>query len=222
MDPNSTNYGGSNAGAGNSSLGSGTDSFGVTGTGAGQGSAGGLTPSSAGSQSMGGSYGSSSGGQGLGEQPLSGGSQGAQNLGDRLGDAKDQAADKLSQARDAAGEKLGQAREVAGEKLGQAKEKATELKATLADKLDQGAQSLRNQQGGAQQFAGANGATLGTDSTLGKYAAPAADAMEKTAQFLRGEGDLKGAIEEQVRTAPGRTLLIAVGLGYMLGKAIRR
>jgi len=221
MDPNSTNYGGSNAGAGSSSLGGGTDSFGVTGTGAGQGSAGGLTPSSAGSQSMGGGYGSSSA------------EQGAQNLSDRLGDVKDQAADKLSQARDVAGEKLGQARdvageklgqarEVAGEKLGQAKEKATELKATLADKLDQGAQSLRNQQGGGQQFAGANGATMGADSSLGKYAAPAAGAMEATAQFLRGEGDIKGAIEEQVRTAPGRTLLIAVGLGYVLGKAIRR
>jgi hypothetical protein len=46
--------------------------------------------------------------------------------------------------------------------------------------------------------------------------------MEKTASFLRGEGDLKSAVEEQVRTAPGRTLLIAVGLGYVLGKAIRR
>jgi hypothetical protein len=220
MDPNSTNYSGSNAGAGNSALGGGTDSLGVTGTGAGQSSAGGLTPSSAGSQSMGGSFGSSSsgqGGQGLSEQPLSGG----QHLGDRLGDAKEQAADKLGQARDAASEKLGQAREVAGEKLGQAKEKATELKATLADKLDQGAQALRNQQGG-QQFAGANGATVGGDSSLGKYAAPAAGAMEATAQFLRGEGDIKGAIEEQVRTAPGRTLLIAVGLGYVLGKAIRR
>lgn len=230
MDPNSTNYGGSNAGAGNSSLGGGTDSFGVTGTGAGQGSAGGLTPSSAGSQSMGGSYGSSSagqGGHGLGEQPLSGGtsgSQGGQDLRERLGDAKDQAAEKLGQAREVAGEKLGQAREVAGEKLGQAKEKATELKATLADKLDQGAQSLRNQQGGTQQFAGANGATVdsGVGASLGKYAAPAAGAMEATAQFLRGEGDIKGAIEEQVRTAPGRTLLIAVGLGYVLGKAIRR
>ena len=216
MDPNSTNYGGSNAGAGNSSLGGGTDSLGVTGTGAGQGSAGGLTPSSAGSQSMGGSYGSSSaglGGQGLSEQPLVGGAQGGQNLTDRLSDAKGQAADKLSQVRD-----------TAGEKLGQAKERATELRSTLADKLEQGAQSLRNSQGGTQQFAGANGATTdsGMAGSLGKYAAPAAGAMEATAQFLRGEGDVKSAIEEQVRTNPGRTLLIAVGLGYVLGKAVRR
>jgi hypothetical protein len=57
---------------------------------------------------------------------------------------------------------------------------------------------------------------------MNKYAAPAAVAMERTAEFLRGEGDLRGAVEEQVRTNPGRTLLIALGLGYVLGKAIRR
>lgn len=220
MDPNSTNYGGSTGG--NSNLGAGTDSLGVTGAGAGQGStSGGLTPSSAGSQGMGGSYnsaGSSQSTQTYGEQ-----SSGGQSLGERASDLKDQAADKLSQARDVAGEKLGQAREMAGERLGQAREKATELKATLADKLDQGAEALRNrQQGGAPQFGGANGGTVGATDSLNKYAAPAATAMEKTAEFLRGEGDLKSAIEEQVRTAPGRTLLIAVGLGYVLGKAIRR
>lgn len=203
MDPNSTNYGGSTGAgtAGNSTLGAGTDSLSVTGAGAGQSTtSGGLTPSQGGSQGT---------AENLGQQAQ----QAAHNLGDRLNDVKDQAADKL-----------GQAREMANERLGQAKEKATELKATLADKLDQGAQSLRerSQQGG-QQFAGANGATVGgADTPLNRYAQPAANAMEKTAEFLRGEGDLKGAIEEQVRTAPGRTLLIAVGLGYLLGKAIRR
>ena len=200
MDPNSTNYGGSSSGAGNSALGAGTDSLSVTGAGAGQSTAGGLTPSSGGSQGMGGS----------GNYDRAGSDQGGQSVGERLTDAKDAAADKLSQARDAA-----------SERLGQAKEKATELKATLADKLDQGADSLR-QRGGAQQFAGANGATVDANAALNKYATPAAAAMEKTAEFLRGEGDLKGAIEEQVRTNPGRTLLIAVGLGYVLGKAIRR
>ena len=219
MDPNSTNYGGSSSGAGNSALGAGADSLSVTGAGAGQSTAGGLTPSSGGSQGMGGSG-------------YDSGNPSGQNVGERLHDAKDAAADKLSQARDVASDKLSQARDVASDKLsqardaaserlGQAKDKATELKSTLADKLDQGADSLR-QRGGAQQFAGANGATVDANASLNKYATPAAAAMEKTAEFLRGEGDLKGAIEEQVRTNPGRTLLIAVGLGYVLGKAIRR
>jgi hypothetical protein len=192
MDPNSTNYGTSSSGAGNSTLGGGTDSLGVTGSGAGQG----MTDQSlAGGSQVGGAQGGAQGGAGIGE---------------RLSDARAAAGDKLSQARDAASERLGQARERAGE-----------FKSTLADKLEQGAQSLR-QQGGAQQFAGANGGTADAATPLNRYATPAAAAMERTAEFLRGEGDLKGVVEEQVRTNPGRTLLIAVGLGYLLGKAIRR
>jgi hypothetical protein len=54
-----------------------------------------------------------------------------------------------------------------------------------------------------------------------RLAGPAADAMEKTADFLRN-GDLRDALEEQVRTNPARTLLIALGVGYLLGKAVRR
>jgi hypothetical protein len=34
--------------------------------------------------------------------------------------------------------------------------------------------------------------------------------------------DLKMGIEKQVKEHPGRTLLIAVGLGYLLGKALRK
>jgi len=44
--------------------------------------------------------------------------------------------------------------------------------------------------------------------------------MNKSADWLRN-GDLKADIERQVRENPGRTLLIALGLGYVLGKAFR-
>ena len=40
-------------------------------------------------------------------------------------------------------------------------------------------------------------------------------------QWLR-EGDLRATIETQVREHPGRTLLIALGVGYMLGKTFRK
>jgi hypothetical protein len=53
-----------------------------------------------------------------------------------------------------------------------------------------------------------------------KLASTGADVMQKSAEFLRN-GDLRGSIEEQVRTNPGRTLLIAVGVGYALGKMLR-
>ena len=44
--------------------------------------------------------------------------------------------------------------------------------------------------------------------------------MEKSADWLRN-GDLKSDIERQVRENPGRSLLIALGLGYVIGKAFR-
>ena len=121
-------------------------------------------------------------------------------------------------------DRLNQAKSVAADRLGQVRDKAGELKTSLADKLEAGANSLRNQ-GGGQQLAGvgADGSATATTAhdPMARIAGPAADAMQRTAQFLR-EGDLKATIENQVRTNPARTLLIAVGVGYLLGKALRR
>jgi hypothetical protein len=71
-------------------------------------------------------------------------------------------------------------------------------------------------------FAGGNGGATTADGNaqLAQLRTTGADVMQKTAEFLR-TGDLRGSLEEQMRTNPGRTLLIAVGLGYVLGKAIR-
>ena len=44
--------------------------------------------------------------------------------------------------------------------------------------------------------------------------------IETKASSRIGDG-LKGSIEQQGKEHPGRTLLIAVGLGYLLGKALR-
>jgi ElaB/YqjD/DUF883 family membrane-anchored ribosome-binding protein len=126
-------------------------------------------------------------------------------------------------------DRLHQARDMAGERLGQAKEKATQLKSSLADRLEAGASSLRQQsqssaQGGQQlAAAGAGGSSAGLlqNDQIQRLAGPAADAMDRTADFLRN-GDVKEMLEEQVRTNPARTLLIALGVGYLLGKAIRR
>jgi hypothetical protein len=198
------------SGSGASNLGAGTDSLGVTGQGESQ-------------NATTGAY--DAGGVGTSTDPLAdsltgGGTPGTSGAG----------ANRLDQMRSTATDKLGQAREMAGERLGQAKEKATQLKATLADRLEAGANTLRERAnttgaGGAQLA----GATAGTGSAAGildneqvqRLAAPAADAMQKTADFLRN-GDLQESLEEQVRTNPGRTLLIALGVGYLLGKALRR
>ena len=51
-----------------------------------------------------------------------------------------------------------------------------------------------------------------------------AGGMDATADWLR-DADLDGlraSIETQVKEHPGRTLLIAAGVGYLLGKALRK
>lgn len=197
MAQNDNLYGSSNSGLGSSS---GADSFGASGTGAGQ-------------DASTGAYGSGSG-------SLSGTAGNVGNLDLGASSSSQSAADKLHGARDAAADKLSQAKDMANERLGQVRERASQLTATLADKLEAGATSLRNKSGSGDAMGLADDASANANPQLQKLASTGATALEKSAQFLR-DGDLKGSIETQVRTNPGRTLLIAVGVGYALGKLLR-
>jgi hypothetical protein len=151
-------------------------------------------------------------------------STGANSASDVAGDA----AGRVQQAKDVASEKYGQAKDAVSSGLGTVKEKASTLNATLADKLEAGASKLRQsaQGGSGSPYAPSTGiggaAALSSDNQqqLGQLGVKAADALQGTANFLR-EGDLKATIEEQVRTNPARTLLVALGVGYVLGKALR-
>jgi hypothetical protein len=115
-----------------------------------------------------------------------------------------------------------QAKATAQNKLGQVKDKARELQSTLADRLESGAEKLRQRtQTGTLAGATADGATTAVaDDKMAKMNDSVARGMEKSADWLRN-GDLKADIEHQVRENPGRTLLIALGVGYLLGKAFR-
>ena len=120
--------------------------------------------------------------------------------------------------------KFQQAKGVASDKLGTVKEKVGNLNTTLADKLEAGAEKLRQRtSSGAQQFAGATGteSVAASDDRMVQYQNQLAKGLDSTADFLRN-GDIKASVEDQVRTNPGRTLLIALGVGYVLGKAFRR
>jgi hypothetical protein len=117
--------------------------------------------------------------------------------------------------------KTDQAKATVQEKFGQVKDKARELQSTLADRLDAGAEKIRQRNQNAP-LAGATDA--GNVAVSTERAANVQDSvargMQKSADWLRN-GDLKADIERQVRENPGRTLLIALGLGYVLGKAFR-
>jgi hypothetical protein len=111
------------------------------------------------------------------------------------------------------------------DKLGKVKERAKELQSTLADRLDAGAEKLR-QRNPSAHLAGATGTTgvadvgVASNERMTQMQDSVARGMHKSADWLRN-GDLRGDIEKQVRENPGRTLLIALGVGYVLGKAFR-
>ncbi|HET9729622.1 MAG TPA: hypothetical protein VFR41_09395, partial [Acidimicrobiia bacterium] len=96
-----------------------------------------------------------------------------------------------------------------------------------ANALDSGADRLRHRGGSSQQLATATeggSVAVDTSSRIAPVATKVAGGMEATAGWLR-ETDLdsvKTGIERQVKEHPGRTLLVAVGLGYLIGKAVRK
>jgi hypothetical protein len=143
-------------------------------------------------------------------------------------------------SRDAAGETGGladrasSAMGTAKDKLADAgstmRDKAGTLKTSLADALESGAEKLRQQGAGGGQFAGA-AATGGTAGMVSSETHRLADVSNQVAGGLQASADwlrdadldgLKTGLERQVKDHPGRTLAVAVGLGYLLGKAIRK
>lgn len=105
------------------------------------------------------------------------------------------------------------------------RDKAGSAKNSLADVLESGADRLR-QRAGSGQMAGATGAgsvAMDGDNRVAQLSNRLASGMDATADWIR-DADLdsmRSAIEGQVREHPGRTLLIAAGLGYLIGKAFR-
>jgi ElaB/YqjD/DUF883 family membrane-anchored ribosome-binding protein len=110
------------------------------------------------------------------------------------------------------------------------RDRAGNLKNSLADALESGAERLRQQGAGGGQMAGA-AATGGSTGMIADQGNRMADVSNQVAGGLQGAADwlrdadldgLKSGLERQVKEHPGRTLAVAVGLGYLLGKAIRK
>jgi ElaB/YqjD/DUF883 family membrane-anchored ribosome-binding protein len=120
----------------------------------------------------------------------------------------------------------------AGEKLSdvgsQVRDRAGNLKNSLADALESSAEKLRNRGSGGGQVAGsATGGSAGMiaeDSRIAGATNQLAGGLQASADWLRDADldGLKSGIERQVKEHPGRSLAVAVGLGYLLGKAFRK
>ena len=119
----------------------------------------------------------------------------------------------------------------AGEKItdvgSSVREKAGSFKNTIADALESGAEKLRQQSAGGQPVSGAEAGaadTIAEENRLAQTSNQIAGGMQGAADWLR-DADLDGlktGIERQVKEHPGRSLAVAVGLGYLLGKAFRK
>ena len=132
-------------------------------------------------------------------------------------------ADRASSAVDAAQDKLADA----GSSI---RDRAGSLKNSLADALESGAERLRKQAAGGGQTAG-SAATGGSVGMIADQPNRMVDMSNQVAGGLQASADwlrdadldgLKSGLERQVKEHPGRTLAVAVGLGYLLGKAIRK
>ena len=194
MERNADGYtGGSSGGAG-----------GAAGSTGGYGNSGDLTGSAGYGAGASGSTGAGTGGSSIGGSSSTDASGGiADRARDIAGNAKDKLADVGSSVRQGAGT---------------AKDK-------LADALSSGADKLR-QRGGRGQLSGSAGTAdiIVSGDGVSQVTDRVAGGMQATADWLR-DADLDGmrlGVERQVKEHPGRTLLIAVGLGYLLGKAFRK
>ena len=191
------------------------------------GSAGGAGLGNTGDLTGAAGYGASGGSYATPDTPASGGSMADAGISYGAGSASTSSntngteagheglADRARHMASGAGDRLSTAGSAIRERAGTAKN-------SLADMLEAGAQRLGSQ-GQTQQLAGATGeGAVAADGT--NRLAAVAGGLQSSADWLR-EADLDGmrqGIENQVRTNPGRSLLIAVGVGYLLGKALRK
>ena len=144
-----------------------------------------------------------------------------QNTGNTLGTQGKAAADTATSA-------IGNATDRLSDVGSTVRDKAGNLKNSLADALESGAERLRQQGSGTGQMAGADGmggtAAVADDNRLAQTSNQVAGGLQASADWLR-DADIEGiksGIERQVKEHPGRTLAVAVGLGYLLGKAFRK
>jgi flagellar biosynthesis GTPase FlhF len=136
-----------------------------------------------------------------------------------LGGGSERFERKAEDMKESAREKFDATKESAREKLNATREKASNLKSTLADKLEQGAEKLRHKADTTTMTeVGAD-----TERKARKASDKVAAGMENTAQWLRTADvdSMKSGLESQVRSNPGRTLLVALGLGYVVGRMFR-
>ena len=100
------------------------------------------------------------------------------------------------------------------------RDRALQMKTQLADKLETGAGRLRQRATNTQKI---DNAIATTKQRVAQTSDRVAAGMERSADWLRNTNvtSFQQGLERQVRENPGRTLLIAGAIGYLLGRAFK-
>ena len=104
------------------------------------------------------------------------------------------------------------------------RDKASGLPALLADGLQAGAKALRQRTVSTEISTSGSSAAVSSDPNIAAVTDTLATGMESSAEWLRDADidKLKQGVEKQVKEHPARSLLVALGAGYLIGKALRR
>jgi hypothetical protein len=171
--------------------------------------------------------GGSNAGGGLGSTGSSSTTGNTGNTGSTSGSQSAGASATADSVADRARDVAGQAQEKLADVGSAVRDKTGNLKDSLVGALETGADKLRKTAGQGGQLAGATGvgsSAIASEGNITAVTERVAGGMQSTADWLRDADidGLKSGLERQIKEHPGRTLLMAAGLGYLLGKAFRK
>ncbi len=104
------------------------------------------------------------------------------------------------------------------------RQKASNLPAMIADGLEAGAQALRKQRPSTAIVSDGSSVAVTSDASIDAVTDTLATGMQSSADWIRDADldKLKSGVEKQVKEHPARSLLVALGAGYLIGKVLRR
>jgi ElaB/YqjD/DUF883 family membrane-anchored ribosome-binding protein len=134
----------------------------------------------------------------------------AQKVGDKVAQAADDARSKTSEVIDTAKMKAGDALDSARQATATASDKATDVMSTAGDKMTTLAQTVREK--------------APVEGRAGEVAYTAAETLERGGRYLQ-EADpqmVRTDLERIIRQHPIESMLVGLGLGYLLARTMRR
>jgi len=144
----------------------------------------------------------------------------ARQTGDTAANSTEHVADKARDLGNQAANAVQSATDQAKNLAGTARDKASDLADTASDKAD----SAMSATGSQMQSLAQTVRQKAPEGAVGEYAHQAADVLDRGGRYLQ-EADLqtvRGDMETIIRQHPIESLLVGLGVGYLLARATRR